>query len=226
MFGYTNAACTLKCNITCEYVCRLLNYMDARGYTMCLPRRDPDAGEAPRLNLNSATSNGLSTCCRRQGTKAPWRLDQNHAFDMLMLRFGKEDDGTMAFSAPDRTQAALTRRSLGRLRGVRSLGREHQTNGRGGGLRQTLDGAGDIGARFHIGARHQHHRVGPARQRLRRPSGQHRRRDNEEEIAAFPQVSDQLRELRRCNYLLDVCARLRGCKQQRARFGVSYERAA
>ena len=28
--GYTNASWTLKCDLTCEYVCRLLNYMDAK----------------------------------------------------------------------------------------------------------------------------------------------------------------------------------------------------
>ena len=31
-FGYTNASWTLKCELTARYVCRLLNYMDARGY--------------------------------------------------------------------------------------------------------------------------------------------------------------------------------------------------
>ena len=27
-FGYTNASWTLKADLTCEYVCRLLNHMD------------------------------------------------------------------------------------------------------------------------------------------------------------------------------------------------------
>ncbi len=31
-FGYTNASWTLKCDLTCEYVCRLLNHMDKNGY--------------------------------------------------------------------------------------------------------------------------------------------------------------------------------------------------
>ena len=31
-FGYTNASWTLKSDLTAEYVCRLLNYMAARGY--------------------------------------------------------------------------------------------------------------------------------------------------------------------------------------------------
>ena len=36
--GYTNASWTLKCDLTCEYVCRLLNHMRERGYAYCTPR--------------------------------------------------------------------------------------------------------------------------------------------------------------------------------------------
>ena len=32
MFGYTNASWTLKADIACEYICRLINHMDAKGY--------------------------------------------------------------------------------------------------------------------------------------------------------------------------------------------------
>lgn len=30
--GYTNASWTLKCDLTCEYVCRLLNHMESEGF--------------------------------------------------------------------------------------------------------------------------------------------------------------------------------------------------
>ena len=47
-FGYTNASWTLKCDLTCEYVCRLINYMDRHGYKQCMPhnRRSHDHGIA------------------------------------------------------------------------------------------------------------------------------------------------------------------------------------
>lgn len=32
-FGYT-----LKCDLTCEYVCRLINTMDRRGCRQCMPQ--------------------------------------------------------------------------------------------------------------------------------------------------------------------------------------------
>ena len=38
--GYTNASWTLKCDLTCDYVCRLLNYMEKHRYRQCVPRND------------------------------------------------------------------------------------------------------------------------------------------------------------------------------------------
>ena len=36
----------------------------------------------------------------RQGSKAPWRLYQNYARDLVLLRFGAIEDDAMEFSAP------------------------------------------------------------------------------------------------------------------------------
>ena len=53
-FGYTNASWTLKCDLTCEYVCRLINYMDRRGYKQCVPHNvDPTITELPSLDFSS-----------------------------------------------------------------------------------------------------------------------------------------------------------------------------
>src|SRR5207245_2496827 len=49
--GYTNASWTLKCDLICQYVTRLLNHMDARGLTQATPRPPADtAGSEPFLN--------------------------------------------------------------------------------------------------------------------------------------------------------------------------------
>ncbi|HEX3651412.1 MAG TPA: NAD(P)/FAD-dependent oxidoreductase [Rhizomicrobium sp.] len=100
-FGYTNASWTLKCDLTCDYVCRVLNYMDARGFTMCVARRNPSVGEAPFLNLDSGYIQRAEHILPRQGTKAPWNLHQNYARDLMMLRYGRIDDGTLTFSTPN-----------------------------------------------------------------------------------------------------------------------------
>ncbi len=105
-FGYTNASWTLKCDLTCEYVCRVLNYMDRHGYQQCRPRKDALVEEAPWLDFSSGYVQRALDILPRQGTKKPWKLYQNYALDLVTLRYGKVNDGTMEFSAPPK-QAAL-----------------------------------------------------------------------------------------------------------------------
>lgn len=98
-FGYTNASWTLKCELTSRYVCRLLNYMDRRGYTRCTPRRqDPSVREEPVLSFTSGYVQRALDTLPRQGSKKPWKLYQNYLLDLLSLRLGAVDDGTMEFA--------------------------------------------------------------------------------------------------------------------------------
>ena len=98
-FGYTNASWTLKCDLTCEYVCRLLNYMDRRGYKQCVPHNvDPDIAELPSVTFTSGYVQRSVARMPKQGSKRPWRLYQNYALDIVSLRFGRVDDGVMQYS--------------------------------------------------------------------------------------------------------------------------------
>ena len=98
-FGYTNASWTLKCDLTCEYVCRLINYMDRRGYKQCMPHNvDPSITESPSLDFSSGYVQRSVAQMPKQGSKRPWRLYQNYALDIVSLRFGKIDDGVMRYS--------------------------------------------------------------------------------------------------------------------------------
>jgi len=98
--GYTNASWTLKCDLTAEYVCRLLNHMDHHGYNVCTPRvNDPDIGEEPVIDFNSGYVLRALNTLPRQGSKTPWRLHQNYMKDLRMMRYGRLDDGTMEFRA-------------------------------------------------------------------------------------------------------------------------------
>jgi cation diffusion facilitator CzcD-associated flavoprotein CzcO len=99
-FGYTNASWTLKCDLTCEYVCRLLNHMERTGQPICTPKPDPTVGEAPWLDFSSGYVQRSIDQFPKQGTKKPWKLHQNYALDLVSLRFGAVDDGVMQFSRP------------------------------------------------------------------------------------------------------------------------------
>ena len=100
-FGYTNASWTLKCDLTCEYVCRLLNYMKKHGYAQCVPRQnDPSITEEPWIDFSSGYVQRSLALFPKQGSRAPWKLRQNYARDIMTLRFGRIDDGVMEFSSP------------------------------------------------------------------------------------------------------------------------------
>ncbi|HVF66953.1 MAG TPA: NAD(P)/FAD-dependent oxidoreductase [Pyrinomonadaceae bacterium] len=98
--GYTNASWTLKCDLTAEYVCRLLKHMDRRGYARCTPRvNDPDVKDEPIIDFTSGYVRRGLDALPRQGSKTPWRLHQNYVRDLSMLRYGRVEDGAMDFEA-------------------------------------------------------------------------------------------------------------------------------
>ena len=101
-FGYTNASWTLKCDLTCEYVCRLLNHMDAHGYAQCTPR-EPTTRR--RARSRSRLHVGLRAARHRRvpqaGLQTPWRLYQNYALDIAELRRAPVEDGAIGTSRAD-----------------------------------------------------------------------------------------------------------------------------
>jgi cation diffusion facilitator CzcD-associated flavoprotein CzcO len=100
--GYTNASWTLKCDLICEYVCRLLRFMDARGYDQCCPRPNQGAkGVVPLLNLQSGYVRRASNDLPRQGSSSPWRMYQNYIRDLFALRYSRLDDGVLQFNTRD-----------------------------------------------------------------------------------------------------------------------------
>jgi hypothetical protein len=100
-FGYTNASWTLKCDLTCEYMCRLLNHMKKHGLSQCTPRNtDPSVTGEPWIDFSSGYVQRSLALFPQQGSKAPWKLRQNYARDIMTLRYGSLDDGAMVFSNP------------------------------------------------------------------------------------------------------------------------------
>jgi cation diffusion facilitator CzcD-associated flavoprotein CzcO len=109
-FGYTNASWTLKADLTCEYVCRLLNHMDAHGYRECRPReRDDSMPAQPFIDFSSGYVLRAIDKFPKQGARAPWRLYQNYALDIFTLRFGSLEDEAMEFSTNGAAPLQLAR---------------------------------------------------------------------------------------------------------------------
>jgi monooxygenase len=111
--GYTNASWTLKCDLVTQYVCRLLNHMDANGHRQATPRA-PDASVATEPFLDLASGYVLRSIhtLPKQGSRAPWRLYQNYLRDVLMMRRGPLEDEGIEFSNPSEPAPASGDQSL------------------------------------------------------------------------------------------------------------------
>ncbi len=101
VFGYTNASWTLKADLTCQFVARLLRHMEDQGYAYCTPiNRDRSMPTEPFVDLSSGYFQRALDQLPKQGAKAPWRLNHNYLTDLITLRHERLEDGALRFSAP------------------------------------------------------------------------------------------------------------------------------
>ncbi|HCJ18654.1 MAG TPA: FAD-containing monooxygenase EthA, partial [Hyphomonas sp.] len=86
-------------DLTSEYVCRLLNYMDQHGYTSAMPKLEqyPNQTE-PFVDFSSGYFQRVMDQFPRQHTEKPWKLHQNYSADVKNLRRGPIADGVMDFT--------------------------------------------------------------------------------------------------------------------------------
>ena len=97
VFGYTNASWTLKADLVSDFVCRVLQRMDARGTPIVVPRGDPAMEQEPFLDFSSGYVQRALAMLPKQGARKPWKLHQNYTRDLMLMRFGRLDDGTLEF---------------------------------------------------------------------------------------------------------------------------------
>ena len=75
--------------------------MEEHGYKQCTPRQnDPNLELEDWLDFTSGYIRRAIHTLPKQGTKKPWRLEQNYLEDRRMIGRSKVDDGVMVFSAP------------------------------------------------------------------------------------------------------------------------------
>jgi cation diffusion facilitator CzcD-associated flavoprotein CzcO len=99
-FGYINASWTLKADLTSEYVCRLLKYMDKNDYEVVCPV-EPLNIEESRNFLTDFSSGYLERAAEiqpRQGNEKPWVNLQDYIKDWFDIKFRKLNDGNLHFS--------------------------------------------------------------------------------------------------------------------------------
>jgi cation diffusion facilitator CzcD-associated flavoprotein CzcO len=106
--GYTNASWTLKCDLTCDYVTRLLNHMHDADLRQCTPiNRDAAITAQPLLGLSSGYIQRSADRFPKQGSKAPWQVHQSYLRDYRALKRSGIEDDAMVFSNPVREKVAV-----------------------------------------------------------------------------------------------------------------------
>ena len=99
VFGYLNASWTLRADLISDYVCRLLNFMDAKGYATATPTlADATMAAKPFSDFTSGYMKRALDVLPKQADGV-WRHPQNFYADYFSMRRGKLDDGVLRFSA-------------------------------------------------------------------------------------------------------------------------------
>jgi monooxygenase len=96
--GYTNASWTLKVDLVGNFVTRLLNYMDKKGYKICTPIFDEKQFQSQRLLDFDAgyILRGQGTL-PKQGSKKPWKVYENYIKDFYLIKKGNLNDGFLKY---------------------------------------------------------------------------------------------------------------------------------
>lgn len=109
--GYTRGGSwTLKVDIVCRYLCRLLNHMDRHGYTTCVPEPDASVEAVPLLDFESGYIQRARAHLPHAGAQYPWRVFENYLLDRVTLGLTPLEDGAMKFSRVDSYTMARARR--------------------------------------------------------------------------------------------------------------------
>ena len=97
-FGYVNASRTLRADLTCEYVCRVINLMDKKGVKCCEPIDDKSAyGDDQLIDFTSGYFERGLNQMPKQGNKSPWKNYQNYLKDIFAVRLFSVKDSNLNF---------------------------------------------------------------------------------------------------------------------------------
>ncbi len=96
--GYTNFSWTLKIDLVCEHLCRLLAHMDEQGYDTVAPvADDPTIVRRPLLDFQAGYVQRAVSAFPAQGSHGPWTVEMSYAADVTRLREAPVTDPALRF---------------------------------------------------------------------------------------------------------------------------------
>jgi cation diffusion facilitator CzcD-associated flavoprotein CzcO len=103
MFGYLRTSWTMRVDLVCDFVCRLLNHMDSKGATSCTPRlREEDANMKahPWIDEEEFNPGYMQRSLHlmpRKGDHEPWMYTMDYYTEKDQLPAADLDDGALVF---------------------------------------------------------------------------------------------------------------------------------
>jgi monooxygenase len=84
--GYTNSSWTLKVDLVCSFLARILTHMDRTETDVCTPHSDePGMATRPLLDFGAGYVQRAVHEFPRQGSRAPWQLAMSYAADQKII---------------------------------------------------------------------------------------------------------------------------------------------
>ncbi len=98
--GYTNASWTLKVDLVCSHLCRVLGHMDATGTDIFTPvlAEDGELELRPLLDFQAGYVQRAIAMFPKQSTTEPWTVSMSYAADRKRLIDGPVEDPALRFS--------------------------------------------------------------------------------------------------------------------------------
>jgi cation diffusion facilitator CzcD-associated flavoprotein CzcO len=98
--GYTNSSWTLKVDLVCEHLCRMLAHMDAGRLGSVTPvAEDPTIERRPLLDFQAGYVQRAMDRMPKQGSHGPWTVEMSYANDRERLLDGPVEDPALRFAA-------------------------------------------------------------------------------------------------------------------------------
>ena len=99
MFGYLRTSWTMRVDLVCDYICRLINHMDSKGVSVVTPTVQPDDQNMPKNRwiseeeFNPGYINRGIHVMPRSGDKEPWMFSPDYYTEKdQMPKFDLDED--------------------------------------------------------------------------------------------------------------------------------------
>ncbi|HMS72959.1 MAG TPA: hypothetical protein PKB03_07980, partial [Baekduia sp.] len=105
----TNASWTLKCELSCDYVTRVLTRMRETGLRQCTPvHSGTEVEPLPFVDLTSGYVQRSVQSFPKQGDAFPWQVHQNYLRDYRAMRLKGLEDDVLRLSNPTPIHTSAT----------------------------------------------------------------------------------------------------------------------